>query len=137
MTISSSNSLVGKSQLLTIARKALSLCSVFVGLLVAVNVNAATTLKIATLSPEGTGWMIELRAAAKAIRERTQEEVKLKIYPGGVMGDDKCRLDDICANRCHNMFVIAKLLHRSLYGSGICMIKLSDQLSRQLSLHLI
>ena len=67
--------LVGKSQLLTIARKALSLCSVIVGLLVAVNVNAATTLKIATLSPEGTGWMIELRAAAKAIRERTQEEV--------------------------------------------------------------
>ena len=101
MTISSSNSLVGKSQLLTIARKALSLCSVFVGLLVAVNVNAATTLKIATLSPEGTGWMIELRAAAKAIRERTQEEVKLKIYPGGVMGDDKAVLRKLRVGQLH------------------------------------
>ena len=88
MTTSSSNPRLGKSQLLTIAHRALSLCFVFVGLFVAVNVNAATTLKIATLSPEGTGWMIELRAAAKAIRERTQDEVKLKIYPGGVMGDD-------------------------------------------------
>jgi TRAP-type C4-dicarboxylate transport system substrate-binding protein len=70
---------------------ALSLCGVFVGLLLSMSVNAATTLKIATLSPEGTGWMIELRAAAKAIRQRTDDEVKLKIYPGGVMGDDKGR----------------------------------------------
>ena len=32
--------------------------------------------------------MIELRKAAKAIRQRSNDEVKLKIYPGGVMGDD-------------------------------------------------
>ena len=58
-------------------------------LVLGVTAQAATTLKIATLSPEGTGWMIELRQAAKAIRERTNDQVKLKIYPGGVMGDDK------------------------------------------------
>ena len=63
--------------------------------------HAATTLKIATLSPEGTGWMIELRAAAKAIRERTQEEVKLKIYPGGVMGDDKAVLRKLRVGQLH------------------------------------
>ena len=61
-------------------------------LLLSVGAQAATTLKIATLSPEGTGWMIELRKAAKNIRERTNDEVKLKIYPGGVMGDDKAVL---------------------------------------------
>jgi len=52
-------------------------------LVLGVTAQAATTLKIATLSPEGTGWMIELRQAAKAIRERTNDQVKLKIYPGG------------------------------------------------------
>ena len=64
-------------------------------------VQAATTLKIATLSPEGTGWMIELRQAAKAIRERTNDQVKLKIYPGGVMGDDKAVLRKLRVGQLH------------------------------------
>jgi TRAP-type C4-dicarboxylate transport system substrate-binding protein len=66
-----------------------------------VTTQAATTLKIATLSPEGTGWMIELRQAAKAIRERTNDQVKLKIYPGGVMGDDKAVLRKLRVGQLH------------------------------------
>ena len=62
---------------------------------------AATTLKIATLSPEGTGWMIELREAAKNIRVRTEDQVKLKIYPGGVMGDDKAVLRKLRIGQLH------------------------------------
>ncbi len=48
---------------------------------------AATTLKIATVAPDGTVWMKELRAAAKTIDEQTEGRVKFKFYPGGVMGD--------------------------------------------------
>ena len=77
------------------------LTTVLMVLLFSVGAQAATTLKIATLSPEGTGWMIELRKAAKNIRQRTNDEVKLKIYPGGVMGDDKAVLRKLRVGQLH------------------------------------
>ena len=48
----------------------------------------AATLKIATLAPDGTEWMIKMRAGAKEIAQRTKGRVKFKFYPGGVMGND-------------------------------------------------
>ena len=48
----------------------------------------AKTIKIATLSPEGTFWMKHMRVGAKEIKEKTQGRVKFKFYPGGVMGND-------------------------------------------------
>lgn len=47
---------------------------------------AAKTLKIATLAPAGTNWMKQMKAGAARIKERTDGRVKLKFYPGGVMG---------------------------------------------------
>jgi len=52
----------------------------------------ATTFKIATLSPDGSNWMKELRAGADEIKQRSDGRVKFKFYPGGVMGDDKAVL---------------------------------------------
>ncbi len=52
------------------------------------NVNAAT-LKIATIAPDGTSWMKEMRAGAEVIEAKTEGRVKLKFYPGGVMGNDQ------------------------------------------------
>jgi TRAP-type C4-dicarboxylate transport system substrate-binding protein len=49
----------------------------------------AQTIKIATLAPEGTTWMIAMRAGAAEIRERTDGRVKFKFYGGGVQGNDK------------------------------------------------
>ena len=49
----------------------------------------AKRLKIATLAPAGTTWMKELKAGANLIAERTGGRVKLKFYPGGVMGNDQ------------------------------------------------
>ena len=48
----------------------------------------AKTIKVATISPEGTFWMKQMRAGAKEIKEKTQGRVKFKFYPGGVMGND-------------------------------------------------
>ena len=51
--------------------------------------HAANTLKIATVAPEGSQWMQDMRIAAKEIGQRTDERVKIKFYGGGVMGNDK------------------------------------------------
>lgn len=55
----------------------------------AVPVVNAQTIKLATLAPEGSGWMIEMRAGAKEISERTDGRVKFKFYGGGIQGNDK------------------------------------------------
>ena len=49
---------------------------------------AATVIKIATVAPDGTAWMKEMRAAADAVKTRSADRVEIKYYPGGVMGDD-------------------------------------------------
>ena len=51
-------------------------------------VAVAKTFKIATVSPDGLGWMKKLRDGTKEIQTRTEGRVKFKIYPGGVQGDD-------------------------------------------------
>ena len=48
----------------------------------------AAVLKIATLAPEGSGWMQEMRAGAKEIQEKTDGRVQFKFYGGSVMGND-------------------------------------------------
>jgi len=49
----------------------------------------AQTIKLATLAPEGSSWMVAMRAGAKEISERTDGRVKFKFYGGGVQGNDK------------------------------------------------
>jgi TRAP-type C4-dicarboxylate transport system substrate-binding protein len=49
----------------------------------------ARTFKIASISPDGTFWMQEMRAAAERIEKESQGGVKFKFYPGGVMGNDE------------------------------------------------
>ena len=48
----------------------------------------AAVLKIATVAPEGSTWMREMRRAATGVAEATQGRVEVKLYPGGVMGND-------------------------------------------------
>lgn len=99
MTIS--NDLCSQPRKSCTPRKIGALLTLLIAVLFGTSAQAATTLKIATLSPEGTGWMIELRKAAKAIRQRTNDQVKLKIYPGGVMGDDKAVLRKLRVGQLH------------------------------------
>jgi TRAP-type C4-dicarboxylate transport system substrate-binding protein len=51
-------------------------------------ISQAAVLKIATVTPEGSQWMKEMRAGAKEISERTDGRVQIKYYGGGVMGND-------------------------------------------------
>jgi len=61
---------------------------VLAGLLV-MPVGHTQTLKIATIAPEGSSWMKDMRAGAKAIEENTDGRVRFKFYGGGVQGNDK------------------------------------------------
>jgi TRAP-type C4-dicarboxylate transport system substrate-binding protein len=55
----------------------------------------AQTLKIATLSPDGSGWMTKMRAGAADIKTRSEGRVEFKFYTGGTMGNDKAVLNKI------------------------------------------
>jgi TRAP-type C4-dicarboxylate transport system substrate-binding protein len=60
----------------------LALCAVIAGMSPAY----ATDIKIATIAPNQSTWMIDMRAAGKTIKERTAGRVNLKFYGGGVQG---------------------------------------------------
>lgn len=59
------------------------------GSIAAAPMTFAQQLKIATLAPEGSSWMEQMRAGAKEIKTRTDGRVTLKFFGGGVMGNDK------------------------------------------------
>lgn len=61
----------------------------------------ATTLKIATLAPDGSSWMNLLRSGAAELEQRTDGRVKLRFYPGGVMGNDNSVLRKIRVGQLH------------------------------------
>ena len=71
-----------------ILRKLTQLCLIL-PIILATSALSARTIKIATISPDGTMWMQEMRAGAKEVKKKTQGRVKLKFYPGGVMGSDE------------------------------------------------
>jgi TRAP-type C4-dicarboxylate transport system substrate-binding protein len=72
----------------------------------------AKTFKIATLAPAGTTWMKEMKKGAKYINEKTQGRVKLKFYPGGVMGNDQSVHRKIKVGQLHGgAFISGGLAH--------------------------
>jgi TRAP-type C4-dicarboxylate transport system substrate-binding protein len=72
-----------------------------IAMLISFSNGHAMTIKIATLAPDGTSWMKNMRTAAKEINEKTAGRVKLKFYPGGVMGNDKSVMKKIRLGQLH------------------------------------
>jgi TRAP-type transport system periplasmic protein len=82
---------------------------------------AAQELKIASLAPDGTTWMKEMRAAGEALAKATGDRVQLKLYPGGVMGNDATVLRKLQIGQLHGGMVTVLALARiypdsQLYG---------------------
>jgi len=46
-------------------------------------------IKIATLAPDGSSWMKTLNTINAEVMEKTKGKVMFRIYPGGVLGDEK------------------------------------------------
>lgn len=70
----------------------------------------AATLKIATIVPNGSSWMKEMKAAAKEVKQKTKGRVKIKYYPGGVMGSDKTVLRKMRSGQLHGGAISAGAL---------------------------
>ena len=91
----------------------------------------AIELKLATVAPDGTAWMREMRAGAELIEERTEGRVQFKFYPGGVMGNDAQVLRRMRVGQIHGgAFAVSGMLDRysaiGLYG-----VPLTDSIARR------
>ena len=91
------------------------------GLLAAALPAVGAELKVATIAPDGSHWMREMRAAAAEIKERTGGSVEIRFYPGGVMGNDAQVLRKIRIGQLHGgAFTAGGLAERysglNLYG---------------------
>jgi TRAP-type C4-dicarboxylate transport system substrate-binding protein len=73
---------------MTMKKQILAILVLTAGLTLGLPLQAAT-LKIATVTPENSQWMKDMRASAKEIKERTEGRVQIKYYGGGVMGNDQ------------------------------------------------
>lgn len=82
---------------------------VIFGICMAVTFPAAAgrTLKIATLSPDGSYWMNKMREGADAVKEKTGSRVTIKFYPGGVMGDDRSVIRKMRIGQLHGGAVVS------------------------------
>ena len=80
-----------KSGILAVAATAIGLASVAHG----------QTLKIATLAPDGSAWVNTLRDIDNEVQERTGNKVRLKIYPGGVQGNEDVMIRKIRVGQLH------------------------------------
>ncbi len=81
----------------------------------------AFEFKLATVAPDGTAWMREMRAGAELIEERTDGRVQFRFYPGGVMGNDAQVLRRMRVGQVHGgAFAVSGILDRydglGLYG---------------------
>lgn len=81
----------------------------------------AATLKIATVTPEGSQWMNVMRASAKEIKQRTDGRVLIKYYGGGVKGDDakvlgQIRIRQLQGGAFTPSALAAQYLDLNLYG---------------------
>ena len=72
----------------------------------------AMRFKIATLSPEGSVWMQKMREGAQELARKTNDRVRIKYYPGGVMGDDKAVLRKIRIGQLHGGAVVSGSLSK-------------------------
>jgi len=93
-------------------RKASSLLLALMALALLDSPALSQTLKVATLVPDGTAWMREMRKSAETIKERTGGKVRFKFYPGGVMGNDKS--------------VLRKMRVGQLQGGAVSAVVLAD-----------
>ncbi len=58
-------------------------------------------VKLATVAPEGTPWYTTLMEMDKELKEKTGGQLGIKVYPGGVQGDEKVVLRKMKAGQLH------------------------------------
>lgn len=71
---------------------------------------SAQQIKIAALAPDGSSWMESLKAAGDRIEQGSDGAVRIRFYPGGVMGDADTVLRRIRLGQLHGgVFTVGEL----------------------------
>ncbi len=83
---------------LTVARLLLA-CVIVLG--PALRAEDQYTLKFATLAPEGSTWWTAMTAWARQIEQRSAGRLRIRLYPGGVSGDEPVMLRKIRFGQLH------------------------------------
>jgi TRAP-type C4-dicarboxylate transport system substrate-binding protein len=65
---------------------------------------ARYTLKFATLIPPDTAWVDRIQQWNEELKQKSDSRLQLKIYPGGVMGDEPDVLRKIRSRQLHGAF---------------------------------
>ena len=67
------------------------------------SVAKTTVIKLATLAPDGSSWIEIFSDLNVELNEKTNNGVKLKIYPGGVLGDEKDMIRKMFVGQIHGV----------------------------------
>ena len=78
---------MGEGRAQTLARRLWGIVAAGLMLVSAAPVSALE-IKIASVAPDGSRWLQQMRAGAAEIQSSTAGRVVIKFYPGGVMGND-------------------------------------------------
>ena len=62
----------------------------------------AVVIKLATLAPEGSTWMEIFNQANAEVIQATDDRVRFRIYPGGVLGDERDMLRKMHIGQIHS-----------------------------------
>ena len=62
---------------------------------------AKYTIKVATLAPDGSSWMDIFHEMNTEVYEKTGQQVKFKVYPGGVLGSESDVIRKIRVGQVH------------------------------------
>ncbi len=72
-------------------------------------------IKIATLAPEGSAWMQTFNELKSEILNKTDKTVRFRVYPGGVLGDEKDMLRKLHIGQIHGALLTSSGLS-ALFG---------------------
>ena len=61
----------------------------------------STVIKIATMAPEGSAWIDIFNDLNAALKEKTNNRVQFKFYPGGVLGDERDMIRKMYVGQIH------------------------------------
>jgi TRAP-type C4-dicarboxylate transport system substrate-binding protein len=89
-----------------------------------------TIIKLATIAPEGSSWHHVLQEMGEEWKEISGGKVTLRIYPGGVVGDEDAMLRKMRVGQLHAAAITGMglaFLDRSFYGLHVPMMYASDE----------
>ena len=86
-----------------------------------------TIIKMATLAPEGTPWHALIAKMGERWNEETNGNVRLRIYPGGIVGDERDMIRKMRIGQIHGAAISAEGLSEVNPQYTYCFIPLFFQ----------